>query len=109
MRLFGQTPTVAEIKDRINEDFPEVWTMMSRKMKETDPVEMIKYTFRLCDRDGNGHISKAELTHVMTNLGEGFTEEEITEMIREADIDGDWKLNYEEYVFTCYYKKSFYN
>ena len=66
--------------------------------KLNDKVEMIKYTFRLCDRDGNGYISKAELAHVMTNLGERLTEEEITEMIREADIDGDWKMNYDEYV-----------
>ncbi|KAF3708556.1 Protein STPG4 [Channa argus] len=39
--------------------------------------------------DGNGYISAAELRHVMTNLGEKLTDEEVDEMIREADIDGD--------------------
>jgi len=34
----------------------------------------------------------------MTNLGEKITDEEIEEMIREADIDGDNQVNYEEFV-----------
>lgn len=47
---------------------------------------------------GNGFISAAELRHVMTNLGEKLTDEEVDEMIREADIDGDGQVNYEEFV-----------
>ena len=46
----------------------------------------------------NGFISAAELRHVMTNLGEKLTDEEVDEMIREADIDGDGQINYEEFV-----------
>ena len=50
------------------------------------------------DKDGNGFISAAELRHIMTNLGEKLTDEEVDEMIREADIDGDGQINYEEFV-----------
>jgi calmodulin len=46
------------------------------------------------DKDGNGFISAAELRHVMTNLGEKLTDEEVDEMIREADIDGDGQVIY---------------
>lgn len=52
-------------------------------------------------QDGNGYISAAELRHVMTNLGEKLTDEEVDEMIREADIDGDGQVNYEG-IFTYY-------
>ncbi|VDD95596.1 unnamed protein product [Enterobius vermicularis] len=123
MRSLGQNPTEAELQDMINEvdadgngtiDFPEFLTMMARKMKDTDSEEEIREAFRnilfctqiinspnlskVFDKDGNGFISAAELRHVMTNLGEKLTDEEVDEMIREADIDGDGQVNYEEFV-----------
>lgn len=65
-------------------DFPEFLTMMARKMKDTDSEEEIREAFRVFDKDGNGFISAAELRHVMTNLGEKLTDEEVDEMIREG-------------------------
>merc|ERR1711916_175482 len=79
-------------------DFPEFLTLMARKMQDSDSEEEIKEAFRVFDKDGNGFISAAELRHVMTNLGEKLTDEEGDEMIREADVDGDGQINYEEFV-----------
>ena len=39
-------------------------------------------------------ISSEELKNVMLTLGEHLTEEEIDEMIREADEDGDGKMRF---------------
>ena len=39
--------------------------------------------------------SPAELRHVMTNLGERVTDEDVDNMIRVADIDGDGLVNFE--------------
>ena len=39
-----------------------------------------------------------QLRHVMTNLGEKLTDEEVDEMIREADTDGDGQVDYSEFV-----------
>lgn len=75
--------------------------MMARKMKDTDSEEEIREAFRVFDKDGNGFISAAELRHVMTNLGEKLTDEEVDEMIREADIDGDGQVNYEGNKSLC--------
>uniref|UniRef100_A0A673C2K9 Calmodulin 2 n=1 Tax=Sphaeramia orbicularis TaxID=375764 RepID=A0A673C2K9_9TELE len=65
-----------------------------------------KEAFSLFDKDGDGTITTKELGTVMRSLGQNPTEaelqdminEEVDEMIREADIDGDGQVNYEEFV-----------
>lgn len=64
-------------------------------------LKTVPYAVTNALQDGNGYISAAELRHVMTNLGEKLTDEEVDEMIREADIDGDGQVNYEG-IFTYY-------
>lgn len=34
----------------------------------------------------------------MINLGEKLTDEEVEQMIKEADMDGDGQVNFEEFV-----------
>lgn len=107
MRSLGQNPTEVELQDMINEvdadkngtiDFPEFLNLMARKMRDTDSEEELREAFKVFDKDQNGFISAAELRHVMTNLGENLTDNEVNEMIREADIDGDGQVNYDEFV-----------
>ncbi|KAI4187945.1 MAG: hypothetical protein L6R41_002481 [Letrouitia leprolyta] len=107
MRSLGQNPSESELQDMINEvdadnngtiDFPEFLTMMARKMKDTDSEEEIREAFKVFDRDNNGFISAAELRHVMTSIGEKLTDDEVDEMIREADQDGDGRIDYNEFV-----------
>lgn len=37
----------------------------------------------------------------MTNLGEKLTDDEVDEMIREADVDGDGQVNYEVSLYKA--------
>lgn len=71
--------------------------MMKRtapKIADESPENMMLEAFAVFDKDGNGLISRTELSVVMTNLGEKLTDEEVDDMIKEADIDGDGQINY---------------
>ena len=76
-------------------DFTEFLTMMSKSANDEEKEEEIREAFRVFDKDDNGYISAAELKHVMTNLGEKLTDDEVNDMIKEGDIDGDGQVNYE--------------
>ncbi|KAF0892074.1 hypothetical protein E2562_013469 [Oryza meyeriana var. granulata] len=114
MRTLGQNPTEAELQDMISEvdadgsgniDFQEFLGLMARKMKDKDSEEELREAFRVFDKDQNGFISAAELRQVMANIGERLTDEEVGEMILEADVDGDGQINYEEFVKCMMAKK----
>ncbi|RDY01991.1 Calmodulin-like protein 8 [Mucuna pruriens] len=107
IRSLDQNPTEEELQDMINEvdadgngtiEFVEFLNLMAKKMKETDAEEDLKEAFKVFDKDQNGYISASELRHVMINLGEKLTDEEVEQMIKEADLDGDGQVNYDEFV-----------
>lgn len=53
--------------------------------------------FAVFDVDKDGFITKGELRQVMNRLGENLTDEQLDAMIKEADLDGDGKINAEEF------------
>ncbi|XP_024867035.1 calmodulin-alpha isoform X1 [Temnothorax americanus] len=107
MRSLGQRPSETELRDMVNEvdqdgngtiEFNEFLQMMSKKMKNADGEDELREAFRVFDKNNDGLISSKELRHVMTNLGEKLSEEEVDDMIKEADLDGDGMVNYEDFV-----------
>ena len=107
MRSLGQKPTESELQDMVNEvdadgngiiDFSEFCGLMARRMKDDDTKEELLEAFKVFDRDGSGTISSEELRHVMTNLGEKLTEKEVDEMLKEADVNGDGEIDFDEFL-----------
>ncbi|CAM0876167.1 unnamed protein product [Alopecurus aequalis] len=106
-RSLGLEPTDQELSDMMREvdtdgngiiDFQEFLSLIARKMKDGDGDEELKEAFEVLDKDQNGFISPIELRTVMINLGEKMSDEEVEQMIKEADTDGDGQVNYEEFV-----------
>ena len=59
-----------------------------------DDAEQIRQAFAMMDKDGSGTISAAELKQVMRSIGEKLSDEDIDEIIREIDMDGDGEVDY---------------
>ena len=74
-------------------NFVEFLTMMAHEAKEMDFEQELRAAFRVFDRDGSGTISADELRQVMKSLGENLTEDEIDEMLKEADSNGDGSID----------------
>jgi len=53
--------------------------------------------FRAFDLDKNNFVGAAEIRHVLINIGEQVTDEEVDEMIRMVDSDGDGQVSWEEF------------
>jgi calmodulin len=107
MRSLGYQPSEEEIEDMMREadkdgngtiDFAEFIEFMPRQDKDDNAEDEMLEAFQVFDVDGNGSITADELRQIFLNLGEKLTDEEITDMIKEADIDGDGEINYEEFV-----------
>ena len=66
---------------------------MAQKVKQTDSDAELRAAFDVFDKDGNGTISADELRHLMKSIGEELTDQDIDEMIKEADKDGDGNID----------------
>jgi Ca2+-binding EF-hand superfamily protein len=59
--------------------------------------EEILEAFQAFDLDKNNFVGAAEIRHVLINIGEQVTDEEVDEMIRMVDMDGDGQVSWDEF------------
>eukprot|EP00919_Chromeraceae_sp_WS-2016_P008029 GHVR01018967.1.p1 GENE.GHVR01018967.1~~GHVR01018967.1.p1 ORF type:complete len:127 (+),score=35.41 GHVR01018967.1:374-754(+) len=71
--------------------------IMSGRMADKYSRGEIMKVFRLFDDDDSGKISFRNLKRVTTELGENLTDDDLKEMIEEADRDGDGLINPDEF------------
>ncbi|XP_065499754.1 uncharacterized protein LOC135993675 [Caloenas nicobarica] len=72
--------------------------VMTQKMAEPCEKKEILKAFNAFDCDSTGKISLEDLKAVAEEVEEDITEEELQEMIDEADVDGDGEVDEEEFL-----------
>ena len=73
----------------------ELQKWFNRKLKDSDTVEELVEAFKVFDSEGRNLISVAEMRHIMMNMGDKMTEDEIVDFIKDADPAGDGWIHYE--------------
>ena len=124
MRSLGQNPTEAELQDAINEvdvdgsgavEWDEFCVLIYKKMREKDPENEIKQAARVFDPEGLGYIGNynsaikrelniklnirpelEELRSIFLQLPELIDDQELEEMLRTGDRNGDGKFDLED-------------
>jgi len=79
-------------------EYQDFLDLMTIKMQERDPIEEMRKAFRLFIDDDSNKISLRHLRRVAKDLGENMTDEELQEMIDEADRDGDGEISEEDFI-----------
>jgi len=106
MRALGFTVKKAEIRKMISEidkdesgtvEFNEFVDMMTGRMAQRDSKEEILKVFDLFDADKTGKITFRSLKKIVSELKEDIPDEELQDMIREADKDGDGAVTADDF------------
>lgn len=106
LTALGNNPTEADLSNMCQDvevdhdgfiDFTSFLSIMAQKIKNSDTEEELIEAFKVFDRDGDGFITASELKFSLWNLGEKLLDSEVDEMVHEGDVDGDGKINFDEF------------
>lgn len=79
-------------------DFDDFLQLINALLPTRDARKELEEAFHLFDIDGTGKISFKNLKDVVSSMGEQLTEQEIIEIIAEADKTGDGEITLDEFI-----------
>ena len=99
----ANNPEVQKILDKLATKkgplkFDEFMDVMIEKNIDKNPEEEIKKAFKVLCEDGTDKITLKSLSKICADLGEKINEEELQEMINEADKDQDEEVGEEDFI-----------
>lgn len=102
LRAAGLNPSEEKIKDimaqAVDINMEEYETLVVKHDDKSDTPEAVKEAFRVFDKDLDGTVSVAEFRHIMTTMGEKYSEEEFRDLIQGFEENGS--IKYEKFVYT---------
>ncbi|KAI8044869.1 uncharacterized protein LOC128252108 [Drosophila gunungcola] len=109
MRTVAYHPSDAELQDIYTEldadgsgelYLSDFLYIMSQKYENMTTEDEIIAAFMVFDKNGTGFLSESEFRHIMKNMGEQMTDDEVEEIIRDADSDNEGNIDYVRFVKT---------
>lgn len=79
-------------------DFSTFLTIMHMQMKQEDPKKEILLAMLMADKEKKGYIMASELRSKLMKLGEKLTHKEVDDLFKEADIEPNGKVKYDEFI-----------
>lgn len=107
MRALGFIPNKGEARalmrrvcdsDSSSIDFNQFQDLMAEKIFERNPKVEIEQAWDLFDKDADGRISFEDLKSITDELGENLTEQELIDMIKEADRTKSGTIGKEDFI-----------
>lgn len=107
MKSLGQNVSATDLQEMVNDiqadaneliDLEGFFSLIARQIKDVDTEAEIIGAFRVFDSEKKGVIPVNKLKDVFKNLEENLSDEEIDQMIKEADIYNSGLIHYEEFV-----------
>lgn len=102
-RATGCEPTLIEVEYVIN----QVDSNQDKVLQFEEFIEMVKHVkivdsealeqFNYFDKNGDGYIEYSELKKGLKSLNQRLSKSHIKKMIKEADVDKDGKVSFEEF------------
>ena len=63
-----------------------------------EQIAELKAAFQQMDANGDGYVTKDELKAMLSSLGEPVDDSVVDEMMAVADVNGDGKVDFNEFV-----------
>ena len=78
-------------------NFEEFLRILTPRLRDKNSKEEVYKIFRLFDEDNTGRISFKILKKISNEIGESLNDDELHEMIGEADRTGDGLITFEDF------------
>ena len=107
LRICGAAPSQQELDMMIQVleengnslvSFDKFLEIYEKIINNQDSEEDIINEFKKMDKNGNGTISEKDLRELMSNYGNALNEDEIEDIIQEANVDRNGYINIEKFA-----------
>ena len=106
LRAINLNPTESELVDLMKKvdpinsgqfNLPQLETLVRNRGKDSDSLQDVVDALKVFDSDHDGKITVDEFLYAMVNMGERMTEEEVKEILADAELEGN-SIKVEEFA-----------